>query len=151
MRNTLLSILCVAGFGAVDGYAFEARTVVSAQLTERETQRYERFRKMPGVRDVKMVAVDEQVLSRSTLPVDLAGARVEFKVTRSKSDALWKGRSGKNFDRFVVRNINGLYSGHLLVDGRLYVMTPIKKGVSVLYEMKANLECGVGALKVGQK
>ena len=127
--------------------ALEARTPESAHLNEREIRQFERIKKLPGVRRAKLVTVDDEVLSNKAFELDMEGKRIRMNGVKSKNEALWKGRSEKGNDRFVIRNIGGKYSGHLLIKGKSYVLTPVKGGVSALYEVSNDFECGIGALE----
>jgi hypothetical protein len=129
--------------------AFEERTVSSAQLSQKETQRYERLKKASNVLRAKLVAINDEMLTRGgsvEMPL-FENLRADYQVSKEEREEVWKGRSGKNFDRFVIRKIGGMYSGHILHKGRQYVLTPLKSGVSMLYEMSLEFECGVGGSK----
>jgi len=129
--------------------AFEARTASSASLSDVEAKRYERHKKMPGVKKVMLIAINAEAFSNGAwtdIPM-FDNATERFQVSKDESGAVWKGKSGNNFDRFVLRNINGRYSGHVLVKGRQYVITPIKRGVSAMHEVSGNVECGMDAVK----
>jgi hypothetical protein len=145
MQRFLCLTVGLLAVGLHGSPAFETRSVSSAGLKEHELQRYERLKKAPGVLRIKLVSLNEEALSHGAwveLPL-FGNVREGFRVSKDERDPVWKGRSGKNFDRFVIRKIGGRYSGHVLYKGRQYVLTPVKSGVSALYELDGQFECGM--------
>jgi hypothetical protein len=51
----------------------------------------------------------------------------------------------------MIRGSGGYYSGHLLHKGKQYVLVPIKRGVSVLYERSGDFSCGISEAKEAKK
>jgi hypothetical protein len=148
MRLFLCLAVCLVHSG-ICAQAFEARTVSGARLSEAESKRFERLKKAPGVVRARLIAINEESLLDGAL-AELSlfdNVRVGFRVSKSEREQVWKGRAGRNFDRFVIRKVGGRYSGHILRDGKQYVLTPITKGVSALYEVDGQFECGLQAKK----
>lgn len=151
VRRMLLAGVCAAVSSVFAESVFEERSVESARLTAAESERYEMMKRMPGVVRAKLIAIDEKALSRATSSEMsfFDGAKQQFQVTSTASGA-WKGRV-EGSDRFVLRSFDGNYSGHLLINGRSLVLTPVKPGLSVLYELGGAFECGMDALEMEQK
>lgn len=138
----MIAFLAAASFSAEA--LFQTRSVAGARLSAEEAERYDRIKKAPGVVRAKLVEVNAVALSRSMIQLEFFdGVRSEFSVENRKGEALWKGKSGRNFDRFVIRKIGNRYSGQVLHDGRRYVLMPLQPGVSVLYQQNLErIDCG---------
>lgn len=141
--SKVILFLAVAIFGAET--AFQSRTM--AELAVEEVERYERIRKAPGVKQARLVALDDARLTKSDIRLDFFnGLREDFRMEEGRERNVWVGRSGKNFDRLVIRKSSRGYSGHILAAGRKYVVVPIKAGVSALYEIRGGVDCGLQSI-----
>ena len=140
----IITLLSVGAFCAEA--AFHSRTLTGLNVEEGE--RYERIKRAPGVTQVRLIALDEVRLTKSKVQLEFFnGLREDFGLEGGRDRDIWVGRSGNNFDRFIIRKIGGRYSGHILHRGKRYVLIPIVPGVSALSEMHGRYECGIGALE----
>jgi hypothetical protein len=143
MQRLICSLFCLAGAAWAAAPAFESRENLAAELKENEAVRYDRLKKIPGIKRIKLVSVDEAAFSQNDVRLDLFdGKRGEFKMFHEEGNDALQGK-GTNLNRIAIREIDGRYSGQILYNGKQFVLTPVAKGVSALYEVDANVRCGV--------
>lgn len=145
MQISVGFLLSIVVSSAVASPAFETKTTSIAELSNLEVQRYERLKKAPGVVRTKLITVNENAFSQGAwVYVPLFDGLLEgFRISKNKQESVWKGKGKQNSDRFVIRRVGELYSGHILLNGRRYVLIPAKKRVSLLQELSGGIDCGL--------
>jgi len=149
-RSVFSLIICSVCFSAPtfgNSSVFQSTMDSSVQLNAAETAKYQHIKHFSGALQTKLISINENSFSQGSVQLELFdGVQNNFEVQKDEHGTVWKGK-GTNLDRFVIQKINGKYSGQILYKGRQYVLTPVKEGVSALYEMTLDIKCGMDALK----
>lgn len=142
-RHSLLAIGAVLGLGCVQAEVFRSVSATQSRLDLNEARTYERLRDKETTRRSSLVAVDEAALVQKEIRISLFdGQQAQYTVSKTL-DGRWKGR-GEGGDRFSIRPVgNGRYVGYVIHQRKRYVLSPVAKGVSVLYESDPYFACGV--------
>jgi hypothetical protein len=147
MRIAVITVFAIACVAYSSEALFQSRTVSSAGLKQTESQRYQRMQELPGVVRVKLVEVNEAAFSQKNVRLTFFGSEADYSVSKRPRESVWSGRSGVNFDRYVIRKVGSGYSGQLLRGGKQYVLVPVKENVSALYEVRGSHECGMSKIE----
>ena len=148
MRLFAFTLVFLSGLAGAQAL-FGAQAVSVGELRAEEKLRYEKVSKGRGVLRSKLVFVDPAALSRQSLSMDFfGGEREQFQVKQVAGEKAWKGRGPKNFDRFVIRENDGKFSGYVLHNERQYVLTPLTRNISLVYEITNDQECGADSKRL---
>jgi hypothetical protein len=124
--------------------ALQDRTIQSVGLNAKEMALYKRMQKIPGLRAIKIVEVDERAFSHGKSEMAFFnGAKADFSVEKTKESDYWTGQGKWHLDRFSMRKSSDGYSGHILSNGIEYVIVPINKKMSVMYALGGGIQCGI--------
>lgn len=142
MRTTgsiiaLIFICHVLGYNQV----FRGETATGI-LKPAEMKIYKGIKENKHTLRVKLISFQPMSLANGEVNLEFFDQRGFFVLEENADTSVWKGR-GKGFDRIFIRNQDGKYIGHAMLNGRRYVITPISKGYSALYEQDNDYACGV--------